>query len=99
MPSLATTPQSSMQHVVEHGIGALLVFEYSYFLLQAETGMTSQQCWAFAVRAYQTSDVKAKVHQLIQAAFMEHGEDMKNLCPILVDIAQENQMSKSEHRR
>ncbi|KIO11971.1 hypothetical protein M404DRAFT_994048 [Pisolithus tinctorius Marx 270] len=98
MPSLATTQQSSMQHVVEHGIGALLVFEYLYFLLQEKTGRSLRRCLAFAVNEYQTSNVKANVHQLIKAAFMEHGHNIDILCPILVDIARNNQMLKRGNR-
>ncbi|KAI6141982.1 hypothetical protein BKA82DRAFT_746084 [Pisolithus tinctorius] len=65
----------------------------------AKTGRTLQQDLAFAVNEYQTSDVKANVHHLIEAAFIEHGENIENLCPILVHIAKENQMSKRGSRK
>ncbi|KAI6101860.1 hypothetical protein F5141DRAFT_1065820 [Pisolithus sp. B1] len=48
-----------------------------------------------AVREYQSTGVHAKVNKFIQEAFQKYGEDMEVLCPILVDIAKENQISKN----
>lgn len=95
MPMLSASMTSSMKFVVEHGIGCLLVFEYLHFLFQGKNGTRYlEEDLAVAVRAYQISGVQANVHQLIEAAFQEHGEDVENLCPILVDVARKNQMSK-----
>ncbi|KIO12043.1 hypothetical protein M404DRAFT_994085, partial [Pisolithus tinctorius Marx 270] len=95
MPTLSTSKKYSMKFVVEHGIGCTLVFEYLYFLLQARQGRSHFQAdLTVAVTEYQTSGVQANVNQHIEAAFQEYGEDVEILCPILVDIARENQMSK-----
>ncbi|KAI6149800.1 hypothetical protein BKA82DRAFT_393771 [Pisolithus tinctorius] len=93
MPTLAISPQSSMQFIAEHGIGAVLVFEYLYFLLQAnKLNSDIQTGLKLAVSMYQTSGVQATVAKLVTAAFQQHGEDVKSLSPILVGIAKENQM-------
>ncbi|KAI6103364.1 hypothetical protein F5141DRAFT_1065201 [Pisolithus sp. B1] len=47
-----------------------------------------------AVEKYQGSGIHAKVNTLIQEAFDKYGNNVDVLCPILVDIAQQNQLSK-----
>ncbi|KAI6025421.1 hypothetical protein EDC04DRAFT_239102 [Pisolithus marmoratus] len=75
--------------------GAVLVFEYLYFSLQGkEDGHDLQEDLTLAVKKYETSGVHANVQKHINAAFQEHGEDVEILCPILVDIAKQNQMCK-----
>ncbi|KAI5997627.1 hypothetical protein F5J12DRAFT_785097 [Pisolithus orientalis] len=93
MPTLAISQKPSLQYVAAYGIGAILVFEYLYFLLQAnKVNGDLQANLEQAVRTYQTSGVQATVAKLITAAFQCHGEDVEVLHPILVGIAKENQM-------
>ncbi|KAI6140828.1 hypothetical protein BKA82DRAFT_4362745 [Pisolithus tinctorius] len=93
MPTLAISPQPSMQFIAEHGIGSVLVFEYLYFLLQAnKLNSDLQTDLNLAVTTYQTSGLQATVAKLITAAFQQHGEDVEALTPILAGIAKENQM-------
>ncbi|KAI6029242.1 hypothetical protein PISMIDRAFT_683379 [Pisolithus microcarpus 441] len=95
MPMLSTSTQYSMQYIAEHGIGSVLVFEYLYFLLQFKNGSNHiQEDLTLAVEEYQRSGVHAKVNKLIQAAFAKHGQDVKTLCHILLEIARENQLCK-----
>ncbi|KAI6110681.1 hypothetical protein EDD16DRAFT_1609975 [Pisolithus croceorrhizus] len=95
MSPLSTSLQSPMMYIVEHGIGSILVFEYMYFLLQVNPDEKNvEKHFKIAVKEYQTSGVQAKVIALIAVAFQEHGENVEVLCPILVNIAKENQMSK-----
>lgn len=99
MPMLSTSRQYSMQYIAEHGIGSVLVFEYLYFLLQVKNGSNHiQEDLTLAVEEYQRSGVHAKVNKLIQAAFAQYGQDVKTLCPILLQIAKENQLSKMLNR-
>ncbi|KAI6127606.1 hypothetical protein EDD16DRAFT_246540 [Pisolithus croceorrhizus] len=75
--------------------GAILVFEYLYFLLQARNGRQDlQEYLTSAVEQYQSSGTCAKVNTLIQEAFEKYGDNVDVLYPILVDIAQQNQLSK-----
>ncbi|KAI6101818.1 hypothetical protein F5141DRAFT_1135905, partial [Pisolithus sp. B1] len=75
--------------------GSILVFEYMYFSLQVNPDEQNvEKHFRMAVKEYQTSGVQAKVTALIVVAFQEHGENVEVLCPILVNIAKENQMSK-----
>ncbi|KAI6151490.1 hypothetical protein BKA82DRAFT_2874307 [Pisolithus tinctorius] len=93
MPTLPISQKPSMQYVATYGIGAILVFEYLYFLLQAKkVNGDFQANLEQAVTRYQTSGVQATVAKLITAAFQHHGEDVEVLTPILVGIAKENQM-------
>ncbi|KAI6026798.1 hypothetical protein BKA83DRAFT_4124388 [Pisolithus microcarpus] len=47
-----------------------------------------------AAKEYKRSGIHAKVNKLIQEAFQNHGDDVEILCPILVKIAQQNQLCK-----
>ncbi|KAI6104561.1 hypothetical protein EDD16DRAFT_1637176, partial [Pisolithus croceorrhizus] len=68
--------------------GAILLFEYLYFLLQVKTvGNDLQENLNFIVEKYQSSGIHAKVNKLIQEAFKMHGNNVEILSPILVDIA------------
>ncbi|KAI6009225.1 hypothetical protein EDC04DRAFT_860841 [Pisolithus marmoratus] len=79
-------------HVVEQGIGCILVFEYSYFLMEVEDEQNVQRSITAAVKHYQASGTQSNVMKLIHKAFEDHGEDVETLCPILVDIVKDNQI-------
>ncbi|KIK18996.1 hypothetical protein PISMIDRAFT_683515 [Pisolithus microcarpus 441] len=53
-----------------------------------------QECLTLAVKEYQSSGIHNKVEESIQKAFENWGDNVDDLCPILVHIAQENQLSK-----
>ncbi|KAI6113457.1 hypothetical protein EDD16DRAFT_1897089 [Pisolithus croceorrhizus] len=89
-----------MQPIAEHGVGSILVFEYLYFLLQAKNSRDDlQEDLTSAVEKYQSSGTHAKVSKLIKEAFEKCGENVGTLCPILVSIAKDNQLSKMLNRK
>ncbi|KAI6139295.1 hypothetical protein BKA82DRAFT_4223615 [Pisolithus tinctorius] len=47
------------------------------------------------IQKYQQSSVQNTVNAQIAVAFQKHGESVDDLCPMLVDIAQANQMCKT----
>ncbi|KIK17282.1 hypothetical protein PISMIDRAFT_685397 [Pisolithus microcarpus 441] len=95
IPTFSTTMQCSRQCIAEDGVGAILVFEYLYFLLQVKDGRNGlQEDLNLAAKEYKRSGIHAKVNKLIQEAFQNHGDDVEILCPILVKIAQQNQLCK-----
>lgn len=94
MPILSISMPPEMKSLVEHGIGSIIVFEYLYFLLQVKN-RDEQRSLTLAAEEYQKSGRQHIVCKQIEAVFQEHGENVKILCPILVDIAKQNQMSKS----
>ncbi|KIO01396.1 hypothetical protein M404DRAFT_732610 [Pisolithus tinctorius Marx 270] len=98
IPILSLSSQPSLMTLAEHGIGCVIVFECLFFQLQVKDGANSrkdlQQALTETVRKYQKSGVQNIVIAHIAAAFQQHGESLDDLCPMLVGIAQENQMSK-----
>ncbi|KAI6106264.1 hypothetical protein EDD16DRAFT_194405 [Pisolithus croceorrhizus] len=75
--------------------GAILVFEYLYFLLQVQHGWCNlQESLTLAVKEYQSSGIHAKVNESIQQAFLKYGDNVDDLCAVLVHIAKENQLCK-----
>ncbi|KIN99268.1 hypothetical protein M404DRAFT_1004932, partial [Pisolithus tinctorius Marx 270] len=78
--------------------GCVIVFEYLFFQLQVkDRGATRkglQQDLTLTVQKYQKSGVQKIVNACIAEAFQQHGERVDNLCPMLVGIAKEHQMSK-----
>ncbi|KAI5988202.1 hypothetical protein EDD15DRAFT_2371633 [Pisolithus albus] len=95
MPTFSSSMQYSRQYYAEHGLGSILVFEYLYFLSQVPDGSNHmQEFWTLAVKEYQSSGIQNKVNESIQKAFEKCGNNVDALCPILVHIAKENQLSK-----
>ncbi|KIO05649.1 hypothetical protein M404DRAFT_999770, partial [Pisolithus tinctorius Marx 270] len=98
IPTLSMSSQPSLMALAEHGIGCVIVFECLFFQLQVKDGADArkdlQQDLTEIVRKYQKSGVQNAVIAHIAAAFQQHGESVDDLCPMLVGIAQENQMSK-----
>ncbi|KAI6151284.1 hypothetical protein BKA82DRAFT_4125944 [Pisolithus tinctorius] len=98
IPTLSRSSQPSIMALAEHGIGCVIVFECLFFQLQAKDGANAkkdlQQDLTEIVKKYQKSGVQNAVIAHIAAAFQQHGESVDDLCPMLVGIAQENQMSK-----
>ncbi|KIN97617.1 hypothetical protein M404DRAFT_889515 [Pisolithus tinctorius Marx 270] len=97
--TLSTSQQCPLQALAEHGIGCVIVFEFLFFQLQVKDGGTNrmdlQQDLTVIVRKYQKSGVQSTVIACIAEAFQQHGENVDDLCPTLVGIAQANQMSKT----
>ncbi|KAI6011024.1 hypothetical protein BKA83DRAFT_4396980 [Pisolithus microcarpus] len=95
IPTFSTSKQYSRQYIAENGIGAILVFEYLYFLLQVTAGRKDiQEDLNLAAQEYQSSCIHANVNKLIQEAFQSHSDNVEVLCPILVKIAHQNRLSK-----
>ncbi|KAI6142238.1 hypothetical protein BKA82DRAFT_2603790 [Pisolithus tinctorius] len=100
IPMLSMSRQPSMLAIAEHGIGCVIVFEYLFFQLQVvkDGGTTQkdlQQDLTVIVSKYQKSGVQKTVIAHIAEAFQQHGDSVDDLCPMLVGIAQANQMSKT----
>ncbi|KAI6143898.1 hypothetical protein BKA82DRAFT_4178705 [Pisolithus tinctorius] len=99
IPTLSMSSQPSLMALAEHGIGCVIVFECLFFQLQVKDGADArkdlQQDLTEIVRKYQKSGVQNAVIAHIAAAFQQHGESVDDLCPMLVGIAQENQMCKT----
>ncbi|KAI5996452.1 hypothetical protein F5J12DRAFT_772683 [Pisolithus orientalis] len=98
IPTLSTSREPSLKALAEHGIGCVIVFEYLFFQSQVKDEGTArkdlQQDLTVIVRKYQESGVQDIVNTCITEAFQQHGESVDDLCPVLVGIAQANQMSK-----
>ncbi|KIK12501.1 hypothetical protein PISMIDRAFT_689417 [Pisolithus microcarpus 441] len=95
IPTFSTSKQYSRQYIAENGIGAILVFEYLYFLLQVTAGRKDiQEDLNLAAQEYQSSCIHANVNKLIQEAFQSHSDNVEVLCPILVKIAHQNRLCK-----
>ncbi|KAI6152703.1 hypothetical protein EDD17DRAFT_1635520, partial [Pisolithus thermaeus] len=100
LPTLSTSMQYSRQYIAEHGLGTILVFEYSYFLSQEQNRRhTFRESLTLAVKEYQSSGIYAKVNESIQRAFEKYGDKVDNLCAVLVHLAKENQLSKMLGRK
>ncbi|KAI6140396.1 hypothetical protein BKA82DRAFT_4213248 [Pisolithus tinctorius] len=98
IPILSMSSHPSLMALAEHGIGCVIVFECLFFQLQVKDEANDrkdlQQHLTEIVRKYEKSGVQKAVIAHIAAAFQQHGESVDDLCPMLVGIAQENQMSK-----
>ncbi|KAI6008592.1 hypothetical protein EDC04DRAFT_2610894 [Pisolithus marmoratus] len=81
MPALSTSVQHTMRYIAEHGI-------------VEEDQQDFQRFLTMAVEEYQTSGVQARVNKLVAVAFQHHGDNAEALCPVLVDIAKENQIKE-----
>ncbi|KIM58397.1 hypothetical protein SCLCIDRAFT_1218771, partial [Scleroderma citrinum Foug A] len=89
-------PKSSMASPmckpIIHGAGCILVFEYSYFLLQ-QNGDTSNAL-DLAVKEYQSSGTQATVLTALQHAINEYSNDYGVLMQAIIDIIVDNRMCK-----
>ena len=72
--------------------GCILVFEYSYFLLQ-QNGDTSNAL-DLAVKEYQSSGTQATVLTALQHAINEYSNDYGVLMQAIIDIIVDNRMCK-----
>ncbi|KAI6004570.1 hypothetical protein EDC04DRAFT_1015076 [Pisolithus marmoratus] len=100
MPTLSNSKEYSLQYTAEQGIGAILILEYLYFVLQVKDQRNDfQVALDLAVHVYQTSGTRDSVCKLINEAFQQHGEDVEILCPILLQVAKEKQMSRMMTRQ
>ncbi|KAI6008887.1 hypothetical protein F5J12DRAFT_57838 [Pisolithus orientalis] len=99
IPELYTSQLHPLKALVEHGIGCVIVFEYLFFQLQVKDRGTIredlQQDLTLIVQKYQKSGVQEIVNACIAEAFQQHGDRVDDLCPMLVGIAQANQMCKT----
>ncbi|KAI6100029.1 hypothetical protein EDD16DRAFT_1526655 [Pisolithus croceorrhizus] len=86
MPTLSTSMESSRQFIAEQGLG-----EFHAAIVQHGLDVL-QESLTLAVKEYQSSGIHAKVTKSIQKAFEKYGDNVDNLCPVLVHIAKENQL-------
>ncbi|KIN96736.1 hypothetical protein M404DRAFT_1006533, partial [Pisolithus tinctorius Marx 270] len=96
IPILCTSHLHTLNALVEHGIGCVIVFEYLFFQLQVKDRGTTrkhlEQDLTLVVQKYQKSGVQEIVNACIAEAFQQHGERVDDICPMLVGIAQAHQM-------
>jgi len=70
--------------------GCILVFEYSYFLLQKNGD--ARNTLDLAVKEYQSSGTQATVFNALQRAIKEHGNNCDILMEVIIDIILNNRM-------
>ncbi|KAL4074760.1 hypothetical protein V8B97DRAFT_1609322 [Scleroderma yunnanense] len=82
---------SSMQQCIIHGAGCILIFEYSYFYMQATTNW--KNIIALAVKEYQQSGTQSTVVDALYHTIQKHSKDHVKLLQAVFDIIVENCMS------
>ena len=84
---------SSMYSMLLNGFkGCILVFEYTYFVLQ--TNGDGRNALHIAVKEYQSSGTQASVLTALQHAIKEYGNDHDVLRQAIIDIIITNRMCK-----
>ncbi|KAL4076516.1 hypothetical protein V8B97DRAFT_1454226 [Scleroderma yunnanense] len=84
---------SPVHKLVAHGVGCLLVLEYSYFHLESDDGDTNS-VFASAVKEYQDSGTQVAVCKALQKAIKVHGDDKAGLQRAIINIVLDSRMSK-----
>ncbi|KAI6106839.1 hypothetical protein EDD17DRAFT_1761951 [Pisolithus thermaeus] len=84
---------ATTQSIAEHGVRCLLIFEYCYFLLQNERSPVEQDVIPVAIKEYKGFNVAATVHQAVETAVQQHGQNVDELCQALLQVVLENRMS------
>jgi len=72
--------------------GCILVFEYSYFLLQQNGD--ARNTLDLAMKVYKTSGTQTTVLHALQHAIKEHSSDYDTLMQVIVDIIVKHCMCK-----
>ena len=72
--------------------GCILVFEYSYFLLQKNDD--AKNVLDLSVKEYQSSGTQATVLKALQHAINEHENEHDALMQVIIDIILNNRMCK-----
>ncbi|KAL4074912.1 hypothetical protein V8B97DRAFT_1948294 [Scleroderma yunnanense] len=80
----------SFSKTIVHGIGYILVFEYSYFCSHVEG---PKDIFALAVKEYQDSGIQVTVVKALEQAIQEHDNNYPKLELAIVDIILTNRMS------
>ncbi|KAL4071226.1 hypothetical protein V8B97DRAFT_1852345, partial [Scleroderma yunnanense] len=82
----------SKSKTITHGVGCILVFEYSYFYSQAQGDQKDIVVHAF--KEYQNSGTQAAVCKALQQAIQQHHHSSDNLQQAIMDIILANRMCK-----
>jgi len=82
----------SLSTISEYVKGCILIFEYSYFYLQAKADQRT--IIALAVKEYQESSIQSTVVVALQHTIQEHNKDHMKLQQAIFDIIVENRMCK-----
>jgi len=72
--------------------GCILIFEYSYFYLQAKANQ--KDIIALAVKEYQESRIQSTIVAALQNTIQEYNEEHIKLQQAIFDIIVENRMCK-----
>ena len=70
--------------------GCIIVYEYSYFCLQAKGN--PQDVIAFAVKKYQDSGTQANVFHSVQQVLQQHDDTSTTVQKLIFDIILRNRM-------
>ncbi|KIK21921.1 hypothetical protein PISMIDRAFT_680882 [Pisolithus microcarpus 441] len=82
----------TLQSIVEHAIGCLLVAEHSFFLMQ-QNHSAWKEVLTLAVKEYGASNMQLSVSKVVGAIFHQCNGDMNGLCDGIIKIVGENRMS------
>jgi len=74
--------------------GCILIFEYTYFLLQQNEDTSTRNALNLAVEEYERSGTLAAVLDALQHAIEQHGDDHNALTPAITEIILNNRMCK-----
>ncbi|KAI6111872.1 hypothetical protein EDD16DRAFT_1710209 [Pisolithus croceorrhizus] len=82
----------TIQSMIEHAIGCLLVVELSFFLMQTK-GHVWKEVLSLAVKEYKTSNMDVSVSQGVKAILHDYSGNMDGLCDSIITVIVENHMS------
>ncbi|KAI6112891.1 hypothetical protein F5141DRAFT_1063214 [Pisolithus sp. B1] len=94
MPPLPNAVEKfpTVQSLVEHAIGCLLVAEYSYFLMQHNDHVW-KEVLSLAVEEYAASNKQDSVSMDVKAVLHDYSGDMDGLCDSIIKVTVNNRMS------
>ncbi|KAI6116634.1 hypothetical protein EDD16DRAFT_1708297 [Pisolithus croceorrhizus] len=82
----------TVQSMVEHAIGCLLVAELSFFLMEHKDHVW-KEVLSLAVKEYKTSNMHVSVSKDVKAILHDYSGDMDGLCDSIIKVIVENRMT------
>ncbi|KAI6144654.1 hypothetical protein BKA82DRAFT_4358429 [Pisolithus tinctorius] len=82
----------TLQSMVEHAIGCLLVAEHSYFSMQQGHHLW-QEVLTLAAKEYENPSIHMAISTAVKAAVHDHSSDMDGLCEAIINIIIKYRMS------
>ncbi|KAL4071086.1 hypothetical protein V8B97DRAFT_486484 [Scleroderma yunnanense] len=81
----------SKSKTITHGVGCILVFEYSYFCSLAQED--PKDMFVHAFKEYQDSGTQATVCKALKQAIQQHHDSSDHFQQVIMDIILANHMS------